>query len=477
MKADPQSVFIAHPYSHFSRSALARQLFGALLGCLLMGALAVPNGANAQSPEASGLDELKQKGDTALDEGRLGDAITDFKSALKLDASSPAIHNQLGLCYSRQNSLPEAAAEFKAAVDLDPKFLPSLNNLGTVYYRQGNYDQAIAIYSKALQLRNGADAELNTNLGSVYRDRATFVAGPKRDADFKAAIEHYQKALQDDPQYPQAHNNLGLCYFRLRRFDDAEKEIQKAISAKHDYSAAYYNLGLIEQATYHTAEAHEAFQNSLRYETVPAYAESTRQRLRELGQPVSTDHFSRGFDLLSQRKWQEAEAEFREATNAGSGVKTAIAWNNLGYVLAKQSRYRDAIAAYKKASHLLPGKFPASLYNLGQVLRTTGDLSGAEACFKRALAEASGTHALAHNGLGLVLKQKGDLKGAQAQYKLAILQSGDTLPVVHYNLGILYEREKDKKSAAIEEFKRYLEQSPDGWNAPAARSKLAQLNN
>jgi tetratricopeptide (TPR) repeat protein len=460
---------------NITQKLLARRTTGAAIALTTALLVAVSFGldaAMAHSPEAV---ELLQKGDQAMDEGNLPDAAKAYQQVLVLEPKSADAHNQLGLCYSRQGMLVEAAGEFKKALDTDPLFLPSLNNLGTVYYRRGNYDQAITFYAKALDLKRGADAELNTNLASVYRDRATFVGGPSRDDDFKLAVSHYEQALKDNPDFPQGHNNFGLCLFRLKRFDEAVREIHRAIQLKKDYSAAYYNLGLVEQVRNRMAEALTAYQQSLRYETLPAYAASTRQRIKELGVPTgSEDHFEHGFDLLSQHQWKEAESEFRQTVASGAGVKNAISWNNLGYALAKQARYREAIAAYKKASALLPGKFPAALYNLGQVLRTTGDLPGAEQCFKKALTEAHGTHALAHNALGLVLKQKGDATGAQAQYKLALLQSGDTLPVVHYNLGLLYEGMNKKKEAA-EEYKTYLTEAPDGYNSPAARAKAAQL--
>lgn len=459
-------------FSHFFIATKHGSAILALLASTLTVAMSTYPG-QADSPAFR---ELLQNGDTKMNQEQYGAAEQSYLQAIKLEPDSTDAHNQLGLCYARQAKLLEAAGEFKSALKIQPKFLPSLNNLGSVYYRNGNYDEAIRYYQQALELKDGSDTELNTNLASVYRDRATFEKTANREADFNAAIEHYQRALKDDPKFSQAHNNLGLCLLRLRRFEEAATAIRRAITLKPDYAAAYYNLGLIEQARNNLPEALTAFQTSLRYETIPQYAEMTRQRVKDLGMPLtSSDPFSHGFDLLSQHKWSESEAEFRKVIATTNGVKRAIALNNLGYVLSKQGRSREAIEAYKKAASRLPGKFPAALYNMGQVMRTSGDLNGAEEAFKQALSEAHGTHALAHNALGMVLKQKGDFAGAQSQYRLAIMQSGDTLPVVHYNLGLLFEKQGGKASQAAEEFRHYLAQAPDGYSAQIARTKAAQL--
>lgn len=420
--------------------------------------------------------ELLKMADQDMDEGRLQEAAKLYQEAISMEPDNPDAHNLMGICYLRQNQLLEGAGEFKKALDINPEFLPSLNNLGSTMYRKGNYDQAIVYYEQVLGINGGEDAEVHTNLGSVYRDRATFSGGPNRDEDFQQALTHYKKAIALDKNFPQAYNNLGLCYLRTRHFEEAEREIKKAVELKKNYAAAYFNLGLVEQARNDMPAALAAYQKSLRYETVPSYAEGTRRKIKELGLPQeSDDHFSLGFDLLSQRKFAEAESEFRKVVTSASGARNAVAWNNLGFTLAKQRRFRDAIAAYKQAISKQTEHFPAAEYNLGQALRATGDLAGAEKCFQKALDQAHGTHALAHNALGLVLKQKGDLKNALAQYKLAILQSGDTLPVVHYNLALLLEKEPGKTSEAVDEYSRYLSQAPDGANAEQARIRMDSL--
>jgi superkiller protein 3 len=419
--------------------------------------------------------ELIHQADTARNGGRLQEAEQMYAAAVKEDPASPVGHNQLGLCYERENRLLEAAGQFNAALASNPDFVPSLQNLGSVMYRQGRYNEAIEKYEKVMLLKKTPDAEAETNLAIVLRDRATFAGGKTRDQDFENAIQHFRKAIQIDPNFPQAHNNLGLCYLHLRRFSEAETEIRQAIELKRDYAIAYFNLGLVEQARHNNQAAVAAFQTSLKYETVPMYKEGTRRKIKELGIATETeDHFLHGFDLLVQRHWHEAEDELRKAVE-GPESANAIAWNNLGVALFNQEKFPEAIKAYATANKL-KARFSAAEYNLGQALRSSGDKKGAQESFLQALRDAHGTHALAHNALAIMLREQGDIKGATSHYRLAVMQSGDTLPVVHFNLGLLYAADPLKHKDAVEEFKRYVAQAPDGLNAESARSEIQRLS-
>ena len=57
------------------------------------------------------------------------------------------------------------------------------------------------------------------------------------------AITHYQKALQINPDYAEAHNNLGNALLQKGRVDEAIAQYQKALQIKPDYAEAHDNLG------------------------------------------------------------------------------------------------------------------------------------------------------------------------------------------------------------------------------------------
>lgn len=437
---------------------------------LALSAFAVSLWLTISAPPASASDRYDQRvltklqsGTVHLQAGELDAARLDFDEAIRLDGNCYQALNNVGLCYMRQGQLDKAAEQFRAAIKINSNYVGSLNNLGIVNYLQGHYDEAAIFYERALALAHDRDAEIHTNLANALRDKG----------DYPGAIDHYRQSVKLQPDYAPAYNNLGLTLMFLHREAEGAVEVTKAIKLKPTYSEAYYNLGLIRKELKQTAEAKAAFENSLKYETNPTYAEATRKILREMSTPRNAEeHLSRGYDLLESNNWQGAESEFRAAVKLAP--ENALAWNNLGLALAQQNKTREAIADYNKAISLKNGSFSAAHFNLGQALRSSGDRSGAEKALRQAIKDNNGTHAYAHVALGLLLKERGDLKAAVQNYKLAILQSGDTLPVVHFNLAIALER-LDSTREAVREYQIYLSQSPRGLNAENARQRLRRL--
>ena len=62
--------------------------------------------------------------------------------------------------------------------------------------------------------------------------------------DFHSAVGHLQKAIQIEPNFVQAHNNLGASYVELKQYESAVTEFQKAIDLDSKVHAPYRNLGL-----------------------------------------------------------------------------------------------------------------------------------------------------------------------------------------------------------------------------------------
>ncbi len=81
---------------------------------------------------------------------------------------------------------------------------------------------------------NPDDALAHLNLGSALLDI------PDRVPD---AIAEYQRALRIDPNYAEAHNNLGAVLLHSGRSTEAVAEYQAAVRLDPDYADAHSNLG------------------------------------------------------------------------------------------------------------------------------------------------------------------------------------------------------------------------------------------
>ena len=60
---------------------------------------------------------------------------------------------------------------------------------------------------------------------------------------FDEAIENYRKAIQINPNYSEALNNLGVALADKGRFDEAIENFRKAIQINPNRTETYINLG------------------------------------------------------------------------------------------------------------------------------------------------------------------------------------------------------------------------------------------
>jgi tetratricopeptide (TPR) repeat protein len=84
--------------------------------------------------------------------------------------------------------------------------------------------------------------------------------------DTEDAIAHLEKALQIDPDYLEAHNNLGSRFIRLNRFPRAVEEFERALALDPTAPLVSSNLAIAYLAVRRYPEAELAARQSLRQE-------------------------------------------------------------------------------------------------------------------------------------------------------------------------------------------------------------------
>ncbi len=110
----------------------------------------------------------------------------------------------------------------------------------------GRIDEAVEHYQIALQLDPESDTAYN-NLGLAYNAQGKI----------ERAIESYQNALRLQPNSPETHNNLGLAYKRLGRIDKAIEQYQLALRLSPYSSGVHYNLANAYEVMGQHAKAEE----------------------------------------------------------------------------------------------------------------------------------------------------------------------------------------------------------------------------
>ena len=92
-------------------------------------------------------------------EGKIDDAIREYKRALDIDRDYVDAHNSLGILYLQQDRVDLAIQEFDEATRLSPRVALYHRNLGVAYVRAGDKKKARRAFERVLELeRDGPSA-------------------------------------------------------------------------------------------------------------------------------------------------------------------------------------------------------------------------------------------------------------------------------------------------------------------------------
>jgi len=132
------------------------------------------------------------------DRGRLAEAETQYREAIRLDPGCAEFHNNLGSLLGRQGRLDEAVAEIAKAVERKPGLTAAHINLGIVLAMRGDDEAAATQFAEVLRL-DPWDVTAHSNLG-VLRARQG-----RRDE----AIAHFDAVLRIEPGNADASRALA----------------------------------------------------------------------------------------------------------------------------------------------------------------------------------------------------------------------------------------------------------------------------
>ena len=191
------------------------------------------------------------------------------------------------------------------------------------------------------------------------------------DSDFiEDARRLYEAVLQYAPNSYEAHNNLGLVYYKKGSLDEANQRFRRALEIKPDLAEGYYNLGVSAGRQGELGKAIEHLRKAVEYRH--DYAEAhynlavahVKQRdLKSAIEPLkravtfqpdhAEAHYALGKIYVQQRKSKLAETHLRSAISArGDYVE---AYTQLGALLAQHGRLQEAREQFQRALRLRPG--------------------------------------------------------------------------------------------------------------------------
>lgn len=188
-----------------------------------------------------------------FEQGELIRALQSALDAKKVAPNNADVVNLLGLIYFRQQKFEAAEAEFMKAIELRPKMSEAFVNLGSLRLAQKRYKEAIPVLEKALANPLYLYPErIHNNMGLAYA-----ATGQNKEAE-----KQFKKAMQLEPEFFLATQNLAKLYMKLDRPEEAAPLLKRASSLCETCSEPQYHLGSIFLEQGKTKLALEAFRKA-----------------------------------------------------------------------------------------------------------------------------------------------------------------------------------------------------------------------
>ena len=275
------------------------------------------------------------------DQGKLSEAESCFRRAIKNDPGAADAYTNLGVLLREKGWLVESEACCRRALAIKPDCAKTYNCLGCILQALGKLDDALESYRRALQIKPDY-AEVLNNLGVTLQG-----LGRREEA-----VASYRGALNINPDFAEAHYNQGLSLKSLGQLEDAVACYCSALKIKPDFAEAHNNLS-------------SALQNIGQYND----AMTSARRALEIKPDFIEAHIGLGNALRSLAQQEEAVASYRRALEIKPDF--ALAHSNLGVTLQDLGLLDEAEACYRRALEIKPDYLDA-LSNLAILLIAQG---------------------------------------------------------------------------------------------------------
>jgi tetratricopeptide (TPR) repeat protein len=342
---------------------------------------------------------------------------------------------------------------------------------------------------------------------TVYQDEMNKGHSAAWDQRWDVAADHYRKAVEEMPERPQAINNLGLAYYQLQRFEEAQGCYSRAANLSPDdplpiekLAEIYERIGKIKVAADQSMlaadlylkikDADKAIENWARVTRLIPEHLKAHSRLavvhERLGRKNQAIHEYISVAALLQDIGQIGEAvkavEQAVALDPNNKeAKQALELVNNNKTLPKPVRQRGATGPLRMAAVREMGEVPPEIAKIGQEgpdpiaearqkaltalagllfdftpdSMVEGEDSTAQSALRGVFAKDKGDNLgkiSKHIGAAIDNQTRGEDKTAAKELKKAV-EAGLDFPAAYFNLGLLYYK-LDREASAIRNLQR-----------------------
>lgn len=221
-------------------------------------------------------------GDAYFSSANDDSAIIYYSKLLGVEPDwDPDLNNRIGLSHYYKERYDSAVVYLKKATELNPEKALYFSNLAMAYFDNDDYKNAIPAF-ETFNKYTKEDSRKYIDLALCYaytdnykKAESIFMEGLKYDKNknnlhiyyydlgwisdkqnrIQDALHWYKKAIETNPDYINAANNLGFSYDRLGKKDSAIIWYKAAIRINPEFTRAINNLALLYDDLYETDSA------------------------------------------------------------------------------------------------------------------------------------------------------------------------------------------------------------------------------
>ncbi|HKG23480.1 MAG TPA: tetratricopeptide repeat protein, partial [Blastocatellia bacterium] len=217
------------------------------------------------------------------------------------------------------------------------------------------FEQANKVMPPPIEMDYKAEAAAASELALAAYDE-------KRYED---ALRELDRALNINPENPSAWNNRGVTLGKLNRYEGALESYDCALNINPENPSVWYNRGIALRKLNRYEEALESYDRALNINPENPSAWNNR-----------------GFVLDDLNRYEEALESYDRALSIDPEDHSA--WYNRGVTLGNISRYEEALESYDRALSIDP-EDPGTWYNRGNTLAELNRYEEALESYDRAL--------------------------------------------------------------------------------------------
>lgn len=362
-------------------------------------------------------DALNLLGAIRAKQGRLDEAETLFKRAVRNNQQFVGARMNLAYLYSLKGMPEQTILELKAVLRLEPNNEDAGYKLARLLLSQNRVDECIGFIEGTTEAAP-LSSRLLVLLGDAYMKKK----------ELSPAEKAYFSALDRDKRDADALIGLAQIYQVRGDTNATSLYLSKAREVAATSPESLHRLALVALNAELNDEARSAIEAAVRLR--PEEASYT---------------FVLGVAWLKKPDLVEAERAFRRFLERQPGSAQGHLF--LGYALLKQKKHREAREWLEKSLRNDPNR-PETPYYLGLIAQEFNEDDRAVELFEEAIRQ-SPSFAHAHVALGVTYLKLKDYPRAQQALETGVKMNPDDSKA-HYNLAVLFARLKDHQRAQEE---------------------------